>query len=923
MCASAVRSAPYAGGVATTWDWPGARWWRCDLHLHSPASWDFTDRDATPEDWIAASREAGLDVVAVTDHDSGGWVDKLRGAHGEGDPVVFAGVEATSAEGIHVLALLDEKAGTGAVDHLLSKLDVPVEDRGLGIAKSPRHIEDLLTIAAGLGWLCIPAHADAEPSERNPSTASLMTNLAARPAFLKQVLDRPELAAVEVCGDDPVRHAELRGVGSELQGRTRREPGLALLRFSDADRLSGIGRRSTWVKMTSRTREGLELALSDGEHSVEVDAPGVEPNRPPAFAIEDLSIENLKVAGRSAPLHVRFSPWLTVIIGGRGAGKSTLVNALRLALRREADAAANPEGDFARFARVGGRRQTGALTDESAVTVGYRREGLELRANWRVAGDAVALESRGSDGSWSRAQGTVAQRLPVRILGQGELNALAEEPRRILELIDETPQVDRRAWQDQWNTEEATYLALRAQAREAQASLRSTSELQGELDDVKHSLGVLESAEHQDTLRRYQQTRQQARELERWRESLSQTAARLRAAVEEAGIEDPPVARFDGDTDQPMRDAMEARRSAAVTALGAIATSVDVLAAEAVASLDPPVLAAFQGRVREAEDAYGRLSAELSATGAPDPARYGELVQRRQDLELRLAAAGRTQERIETLTKDAEEALRRLEALRGGLSARRQQFLATVSAGSEHVQFKLIALGDRDSAGSQLRELLLGDPDSSSFGSSIEACVAPLREEYENGEQSHSAVARVKHLVRTGEGVKVDGRFVSRVQSLKPEVQDRFDLWFPGDRLEVSYEAAGKWKEIAQGSTGQKNAAILSFLLSYGDEPLVIDQPENDLDNALISELVVRQLRASKARRQLIVVTHNPNVVVNADADYVIGLEFKAGEVHVTKDGGLQEQKIRDEVCRVVEGGREAFESRYSRIGERHVRHAG
>jgi DNA repair ATPase RecN len=905
------------------WDWPGARWWRCDLHLHSPASEDFKDPDATAEQWIAAAREAGLDVVAVTDHDSGQWVDRLRAAARENAPVIFAGVEATSAEGIHVLCLLGEAAGSAPVDHLLSKLDVGPSERGLLAAKSSKHIEELLTTAADLGWLCIPAHANAEPSERNPSTASLMTNLAARPAVLKQILDRPELAAVEVCGEDPAHHAEMRGVGPDVQGRTRREPGLALLRFSDAHRLSEIGRRSTWVKMTSPTREGLELALSDGEHSVQVHALGFKPNRPPALAIEDLFIKDLQVAGRGGPLRVRFNPWLTVIIGGRGAGKSTLVNALRLALRREADAAARPESDFARFATIGSRRKAGALTEKSEIAVGYRRDGLELRANWRVDASDVALEARRDDGAWSRAEGTVAQRLPVRILGQGELNELAEDPGRILQLIDETPQVGRRAWQDRWDAEEASYLALRAQAREVQASLRNSTELRGELDDVMHSLGVLESPEHRDTLRRYQQTRQQARELERWHESLRQTAERLRAAVEEAGIEDPPVARFDGDADQSMREAMEARRSASADALSAVAITVDLLEGEAGAGLDPAVYTAFQARLLEAEEAYGRLSAELSATGAPDPARYGELVQQRHDLELRLKAVGQTQERVEKLRTEAEEALRRLKALRSELSVRRQGFLESVSADSEHVQFKLIALGDREGAGSQLRELLLGDRESSSFGPSIEACVEPLRDEYGTEEESQAAVARVKRLMRTGEGVKIDARFVSRIQDLKPETQDRFDLWFPADRLEVSYEAAGKWKAIEQGSTGQKNAAILSFLLSYGEEPLVVDQPENDLDNALISDLVVRQLRASKARRQLIVVTHNPNVVVNADADYVVGLEFKAGQVQVTKHGGLQEQAIRDEVCRVVEGGREAFESRYSRIGERHVRHAG
>ena len=104
-------------------------------------------------------------------------------------------------------------------------------------------------------------------------------------------------------------------------------------------------------------------------------------------------------------------------------------------------------------------------------------------------------------------------------------------------------------------------------------------------------------------------------------------------------------------------------------------------------------------------------------------------------------------------------------------------------------------------------------------------------------------------------------------------------------------------------------------LLAYGDEPLVLDQPEDDLDNHLIYDLVVRQIRENKLRRQIIVVTHNPNIVVNGDAEMLHVMEFTAGQCTVSRSGSLQDQEIRDEICSVMEGGREAFESRYRRLG--------
>ena len=108
---------------------------------------------------------------------------------------------------------------------------------------------------------------------------------------------------------------------------------------------------------------------------------------------------------------------------------------------------------------------------------------------------------------------------------------------------------------------------------------------------------------------------------------------------------------------------------------------------------------------------------------------------------------------------------------------------------------------------------------------------------------------------------------------------------------------------------------MLAFLLAHGEEPLVLDQPEDDLDNHLIYDLVVRQIKENKARRQIIVVTHNPNVVVNGDAEMLHALDFVRGQCVVAHSGSLQENAMREEVCRVIEGGREAFERRYRRLG--------
>ena len=116
------------------------------------------------------------------------------------------------------------------------------------------------------------------------------------------------------------------------------------------------------------------------------------------------------------------------------------------------------------------------------------------------------------------------------------------------------------------------------------------------------------------------------------------------------------------------------------------------------------------------------------------------------------------------------------------------------------------------------------------------------------------------------------------------------------------------------GSPGQKTAALLAFILSYGNEPLLLDQPEDDLDNELIYSLIVHQLRETKSRRQVIIVTHNANIVVNGDAEMVLPLKAAGGETHIRQTASIQEKEVRESICDILEGGQQAFEQRYKRI---------
>ena len=895
------------------WEWPGARWWLCDLHVHTPASQDVRERDTessspTPEDLVSHAIDAGVDVIAVTDHDSGEWIDRLK-ASAAGTPLaVFPGVEVTTHERLHLLVLGDVERTTADAHHLLSRLGINPSEYGMKAARAAPGfpIEKVITEATNSGWLCVAAHVDAPPTPTSPSRGALWTAWSETDrGRMKNILDDPKLVAAEIVGDDSDVQSELRGAGQP--GRHRLEPGLALVRFSDAHDFSAIGIRSTWIKMTKPNREGLALAFSDGDRSVRWHEDGLELNTPPRRAIERLTIADLKYAGRGQPLEIPFNPWLNVIIGGRGAGKSTVVNALRIALGRTEEALSD---DFARFNQIGGRENDGALTDTTELAADYRRDGHQLRASWSTNGTAPALQEPAGD-TWTRVDGVVTQRTPARIIGQGELAYLAEDGRQLLALVDDTPEVDRRHWQETWDAEQARFLSLRARSREARAAIPNRSALLGEQTDLERAIEMLERDEHRDTLRAYQHLQRQIAAIDRWRAAIDDVTARLRSALEDTTIDDPPLTLFEDDGyAADVRHALRQQQSELQASLEQIRRDVDGLPS----SFAPRLPLTWDAHRTQTEGAYQQLADEIAGSGA-DPSQYADLIKRRQVLEARLAGISDQEDNAQRLESESEDSLRRLREVRDELSERRKQFIDSIGAPEGIVRFNLVPAGERDANAGELRALLLGASDTEGMKQDIDACTS-LIAEAPDGLAGARAVKEQIRRAATGAEDTFGGWFRRRLVNAEPEVLDRLDAWFPTDRLEAEYQNPdGDWQPISQGSAGQRNAAILAFLLSYGQDPLVLDQPESELDNALISDLVVRLLREARARRQLVVVTHNPNMVVNADADLVISLRFIGGRIIVQELGGLQEQAVRDEVCRVVEGGRAAFESRYARIG--------
>lgn len=220
-------------------------------------------------------------------------------------------------------------------------------------------------------------------------------------------------------------------------------------------------------------------------------------------------------------------------------------------------------------------------------------------------------------------------------------------------------------------------------------------------------------------------------------------------------------------------------------------------------------------------------------------------------------------------------------------------------------------------------EVLLGHVDQSKRGQFFQGGGEPVRElvakaDFDDVESAHTFVREVLALLRPmDEGrPKEDVERQLRSRSTREQV---YDLLFGLEYLSPHYALKFNDKEISQLSPGERGAALLIFfvLVDRSQIPIVLDQPEENLDNETVSTLLVPAIREARKRRQVIIVTHNPNLAVYCDADQIILAELhRVPNARITyRAGAIEQREVRKWLINVLEGTGRAF-------GKRHVKYS-
>lgn len=925
----------------------GTKWYKCDFHLHSPASKCFEDKSVTPEQWVQAALDKGLDCVAITDHNSAEWINKIQVIAQDKGLWVFPGVELTCSDAkVHLLVLFDIGVNKTLIEDFMLRCGINRGDFGKTEAHSGLSVEDVLTEVNRINALCIPAHID------DMSGISEVANTLREKLFKEDYFLGVHVVNKELVEDKNYSKAEAlvslnrkRGVSetdiengafliSESQIKDLRSAILqakknnkAILTFSDNPHsqelsnkhgINGIGTIYSWIKMDQKpSLESFRQAMLLHQFRIKTIFESTEqPYKTPDTWIKSISIKETELSKKGVSVVVKFNPQMNTIIGGRGSGKSSILQFLRGVFQKEneLELLSTIQTDFNNFFRTKDKKKQGVLkaASEIEIVISRREELFKIifTQTTPTKQERKIFKYNEDTKKYDLEQEMAFLKiLDFEIYSQKQIYEIANNPNSLRDKIDNSSQ-EIKNQKEILKTKRAEYIKESASINELKVKVERKATLKSEILDLRNKIDIVKEIGIEAELKKIQEFDSDDSKFkniaERIRLEESQFS-RLIQTIKSLKLQPDQFAKSNlQNLENPIANINKIIES--------IAISVESAKSELIKLPDTISIELNSSQwlidKTETEKLFREKRDHLLEKGI---AKIDELESDIKKLSIKNAELEHL-ERIEAEIKKKESELSILKSefiqQRTKLSSVRKTFLESLLTDGK-VKATILSCKDFEQLEEEIREVLSS---SDSFDKDINTLI-----EYWSGSDFLRANKGVFEKILgilngTNISTDFDKRFINKIKLLNGEQLNTFDLMFPEDEIQLEYKNnAGIWKTLSNASAGQKTAAILTLILSEGNKPLILDQPEDDLDNYLIYDLVVDQLRKSKETRQIITVTHNANIPVNGDSEVIIVMDSETKHLSPKHIGTIEENEIKKAVCSIMEGGTEAFEMRSKR----------
>ena len=933
-----------------TFCYKGMRWLKCDLQMQTPADarhWagdrlEAGQEAAAAKAFAEACYEKGLDVVGITDHNflSKDFIPHLQTAFDEIDRefshkiTLFPGFEFEAAgvgRGVHVLCLFEPGTDLTRLDSILTECGVsyPRVNAAGQLEKSDKNLKEILRITQDkYGGIVIMPHATSNDGIFDSDSIA---------EWLQQdQFTNPDLLAVEV--PKPVHlmsagYQRLLRSGDDCQPGWKRIRPIATLMSSDNKKLvdfdehqkptpNSIGYRYSWFKMSEPSIESLRQAFLDHESRI-ILPEDVSTDTHPAQRVRQATIKSISIKNVAflADQQVHFSPNMNCVIGGRGSGKSTLLEYLRIILGKDK----SKDLDYGTKERIKRVRDTLNEPRAEVEVCWVSADGVEDRIVWQNGSPTV----QGRDLADPE---TFFNSLPLRFYSQQQLNRLTEskiddgsvrQAQRLLELVDGFTKNELDELADREHK-------LKLQIQDAFSNLRKAKTLEKDYKRLQQEHQELDRqwkarSEIQEDARQHQLLKAEARYLEGLAgtpgkqftdvASLAETIAASHVAFQ---VTDSTHAAWFRQFDDKVKAAKDSLARTIRDAVEQFEAAVEDL------KTNDPAWNAIREELDQADAKFSEACAAKGLT-TDDVGHLQEINQSRAKKQREIDETGAEIQRLKEAAGDTGLLMQQLHQIwrdqfqKRVEAAERANELAVLNEGRQRF-IEVSAKYQQDYK--NFRELWQSFAPSDGrtrLGKNWESCGETLYTLFTGQEDAESPWQVLEERLSVEQG-STGPDFGSNSQDLFQHIQDNLERW---EKLRCSrvqdtvdmklFRADGSTAgSIAEGSLsdGQRNTAALALLLAQEGGPLVIDQPEDELDSNFVFRELIPMLRKVKSKRQLIMATHNANLPVNGDAELVYAFEARDGKGEALACGGLDQASVTKAVLDIMEGTEEAFRRR-------------
>ena len=874
----------------------GARFYRCALQVNPFAYHGRHGKQTAYQneaDYNAAIVEAchanGIEAIAVTDHyrvsDSVGLVNAARTA----GVFVFGGFEASSDDGVHFLCLYDPDKDS-SLERLIGQLGV--RDHTALSPNGDKNCLKLLECVREQGGITVAAHVAADNG--------LLATLEGQPRM--NAWKSHDLNACALPGPVSDTPQNVRTILENKDAAHLRERRVAVINASDVNSPEAMSnpRSSCFIKMSALSVEGLRQAFLDPDSRIRLHS---DPRPVPHAEFVAMAWEGGFLDGT----RIHFNGNLNVLVGGRGTGKSTVLESLRYAL------AIDPLGDEATKAHQGVLKYVlKSGTKVSLLVRSHHPAQHDYTIERTIPNPAVVKDENGEVLNLSPRDIIPG----VEVFGQHEISELTKSREKLTLLLERFVERDLNAG--------AQKSKLRLELERSRVRI---ADVQREIKLIEERLSLLPGLE--ETQKRFQDAGLEEKLKEK---SLLVREERILATLKDrlqpvSSLRLELAGLLPIDTAFLSPRALEGLPNGALLAegvaiVGRVTDQLQVIAAvldKAILSADAEVSALrsqWDERKQVVETTYQTLLRELQKSKI-DGEEFIRL--RRQIEELRPL-----REKKESLMRDlATHQANRRNLLDEWFNFQSTEYRALAQAAkrvSKKLRSKVRAMvtmgGNRESLEKLLRDEVGGN-------------LATLLERLKS--RDSLSLPDLAQRCREGKDALIANYSLSpaaaeRMAQAAPDLFMKIEeLELPATtKIELNTSGDGEpetWQTIEALSTGQKATAVLLLLLLESEAPLVVDQPEDDLDNRFITDGIVPAMRDEKRKRQFVFSTHNANIPVLGDAELIIGLstgvqnDAVMGRVNQHHMGSIDMQPVREMVEEILEGGKTAFEMRREKYG--------